>query len=108
MRRSVVSVGGVAIALAVVSSSLTANAAVADPPLGLTSYGRVVWNLDALLHDSQFQIVRPMRPPKPIIGVAGWEVPLTIRHAYVSCGGGRWLFEHGGNGPPNWLLVCLR
>jgi hypothetical protein len=121
-------------------------------PSGLTAYGRTVWNLDALLHDtfgkrtvylnakasyprtprnfstkfidnahseyyirtfanvqvSTFQTVGPTRPPKPDIGASGYEVPLTIRGAYIYCGGNKWLFEHGGNGPANWQISCHR
>jgi hypothetical protein len=124
----------------------------AGPPVGLTSHGRTVWNLDALLHDtfgarpvflaadqrfprsprnfttvqgadccsdyyiytfanarrSAFKTMGPTRPPRSEIGAAGYEVPLTIRGAYIYCGGNRWLFEHGGNGPANWQITCHR
>jgi hypothetical protein len=124
----------------------------AGPPSGLTSYGRIVWNLDALLHDSfgrravylnrprdfprsprnfsttfrgdccsvsyvytfadargsALSTLRPATPPRPEVGGAGAEMPLTIRGAYISCGRGRWLFEHlrFGSGPANWRLSC--
>jgi hypothetical protein len=120
------------------------------PPAGLTTYGRVVWNLDALLHDtfgqravylsipasfpraprnfstvqgadccsayylptfstargSAFRLYGPTKPPRPLIGAAGSETPLTIRHSYIYCGGGKWLYEHSGNGPANWQISC--
>jgi hypothetical protein len=129
-----------------------ASAGETGPPAGLTAYGRVVWNLDALLYDtfgkrtaylnakasyprtprnfstkfidnahseyyirtfanaqsSAFKTVGPTRPPKPNIGASGYEVPLTIRGAYIYCGGNKWLFEHGGNGPANWQISCHR
>lgn len=34
------------------SATLQAEASVDSPPSGLTAYGRVVWNVDALLHDT--------------------------------------------------------
>jgi hypothetical protein len=96
-----------------------------EPPAGLTSHGRVVWNLDALLHEtfgrrtvylnskpsfprsplnfsatfisnvysgyylftfadargSQFKTLGPTKPPKPIIGASGAEVPLKVEDA---------------------------
>lgn len=57
---------------------------------------------------SAFKTVGPTKPPRPQIGAAGYEVPLTIRGAYIYCGGSRWLFEHGGNGPANWQISCHR
>jgi hypothetical protein len=122
------------------------------PPSGLTSYGRTVWNLDALLRErfghrsvylnsrnsyprapgnfsatfidnahsgsylytfadatgSAFSTTGPTKPPKPVIGGSGGEVPLTVKGAYIYCGGGRWLFEHYGNGPANWQISCHR
>jgi hypothetical protein len=123
-----------------------------SPPPGLTSYGRAVWNLDALLHDyfgarqvwlsargsypkapdnfsthfvamagsrfvvytfanshgSAFTLVRPKYPPRALIGASGWETPLTLRGSYISCGHAKWLYEHGGEGPANWLVACVR
>ena len=134
------------------AAAFTVAPAAARAPSGLTEYGRVVWNLDALLHDtfgnrpvyvnyaassappigtfstrfiaeaasrsytytfatargSAFRIRRPSSPPKPKIGGAGWQMPLKIRGGYIYCGANRWLFEHGGQGPANWLLSCLR
>jgi hypothetical protein len=125
---------------------------VASPPPGLTAYGRAVWNLDALLHDtfgnrqvwlntlrsyprtpadfstrpidlahsrivvytfatahgSAFKFRRPKHPPKPEIGASGWDALLTIRGAYISCGGDRWLYEHGGEAFANWWVGCRR
>jgi len=50
-----------------------------------------------------------LRPtPTPGIGGSGGEIPLTVRKAYISCGRGRWLFHHVGNGPANWLVSCHR
>jgi hypothetical protein len=113
------------------------------PPHGLTAYGRLVWNLDALLHDrygsrqvwvndaaistrfvseagsrrylytwraahgSSFRLLRPNRPPRKSIGVAGWEEPLRIGGAYISCARGRWLYEHFGEDPLQWEIDCL-
>jgi hypothetical protein len=124
----------------------------ASPPPGLTIYGRAVWNLDALLHDtfgqrqvwlnvrnsyprtpanfsttvidlahsrsvaytfadargSAFRLMRPKQAPKPDIGASGWDALLTIRGAYISCGDGKWLYEHGGEAYANWWVGCLR
>lgn len=145
----VVSVG---MALITVSETDRASARMDGPPPGLTAYGRVVWNLDALLHDtfgqkhvylntkqsyprspanfstsfinnarsryyiftfanahsSVLRTIGPTKLPKPNIGASGYEVPLTIRGAYIYCGRSRWLFEHGGNGPANWQVSCHR
>ena len=131
---------------------VSATPASSGPPPGLTAYGRVIWNLDALLHDkfgrhtvyvnysartapprgnfstrfvaeaasrryiftfanarsSAFRTTRPSRPPKAYVGAAGWSSPLTLSGAYISCGNGKWLFEHGGQGPANWELFCSR
>jgi hypothetical protein len=141
-------------ALAIVAMMAVGGAAarLTGPPAGLTAHGRIVWNVDALLHDafgqrpvylnakqnyprsprnfstkftgdccsayyiytfsnahgSTLRMIRPMKPPRPNIGVAGYEVPLTIRGAYIYCGGNKWLFEHGGNGPANWQITCHR
>lgn len=127
------------------------GSAVASPPRGLTESGRLLWNLEALLHDtfgskpiyvnysggpnhpgnfsthflddarsryfvytfaaarhSAFRLIRSGAPPKPVIGVAGGETPLTVLGAYISCGSGRWLSEHWGNGPEKWQIDCLR
>jgi hypothetical protein len=46
LRRSLVSVAAVVIAVAFLATSCSSG-----PPSGLTAYGRVIWNLDALLHD---------------------------------------------------------
>jgi hypothetical protein len=124
--------------------------ALANPPRGLTESGRLLWNLEALLHDtfgskpvyvnysggpsrpgnfsthflddarsryfvytfaaarhSTFRLIRPMIRPKPNIGVAGGETPLTVLGAYISCGSGKWLYEHWGNGPEKWQIDCL-
>jgi hypothetical protein len=127
-----------------------ASARSTAPPSGLTSYGRTVWNLEALLQDTfgahsvyrnvrrswpktpaNFSVVfinnadsaaylftfanahrsafvtrRPARPPKPLNGASGGEVPLTVNGAYIDCGVGRRLFEHYGNGPANWQISC--
>jgi hypothetical protein len=48
MRRIAVSISAMVVFTAVVSGVAAASA---GPPPGLTAYGRVVWNLDALLHD---------------------------------------------------------
>ena len=55
---------------------------------------------------SAFQARHPSRPPKSIIGASGGEVPLTVKGRYIDCGGGKWLFEHYGNGPTNWQISC--
>ncbi len=140
-----------AVAMTVIFSA-GASARLAATPPGLTSYGRAVWNLDALLHDtfgqralylsipqnyprsprnfstvsganccsayylgtfksargSAFKLFGPTRTPKPSIGASGGEVPLAIRGSYIYCGGGKWLFEHYGNGPANWQISCHR
>jgi hypothetical protein len=57
---------------------------------------------------SSFKLFGPTKPPKPVIGASGGEVPLTVRGAYIYCGGGKWLFEHYGNGPANWQIGCHR
>jgi hypothetical protein len=139
----------VVVAVSVFASGGSSARSVAAPP-GLTSYGRAVWNLDALLHDtfghralylsipqkyprtprnfstvsganccsayylptfrdarrSSFKLFGPTKPPKPSIGASGGEVPLTIKGSYIYCGGGKWLFEHYGNGPANWQISC--
>jgi hypothetical protein len=117
------------------------QARVTGPPPGLTPYGRAVWNLDALLHDtfgnrqvwenptpgarqipnfstrfidlatstpyvytfaaarhSEFRVARPKKPPRVGVSATGENVPLKIEGAYVSCGGGKWLY--GRNGQP--------
>jgi len=58
--------------------------------------------------NSTFYTDRPTRPPRAQIGGSGGEIPLTVRKAYISCGRGRWLFHHVGNGPANWLVSCHR
>ena len=55
---------------------------------------------------SSFQLLRVQKPPPSLVGVSGAEVPLTIRGAYIYCGGGDWLYVHEGNGPANWQLSC--
>jgi hypothetical protein len=142
-----------AICLATIAVACLATPASARPPAGLTSYGRVIWNLDALLHDvfgqrrvfvnysgagpgpprgnfsthffamassryyiftfvaarsSAFRLAKPARKPRNHIGAAGWATPLTVKHSYISCGHGTWLYEHGGEGPANWQLFCGR
>jgi hypothetical protein len=62
----------------------------------------------AAARGSAFSLRRPARPPKAIWGPSAGEIPLTVRRAFVSCGGGRWLFRHVGNGPANSLVSCLR
>jgi hypothetical protein len=57
---------------------------------------------------SAFRTVMPLRPPKAHIGAAGWATPLTLNHRYISCGHRKWLYEHGGQGPANWLVFCGR
>jgi hypothetical protein len=138
--------------LLIVAAASGGAASKSAAPTGLTSYGRTVWNLDALLHDtfgeravylsipgkyprvprnfstvdgpnccsayylptfrdasgSAFTTYGPTRPPRPNLGASGGEVPLTIRHAYIYCGGGKWLYEHYGNGPANWQISCHR
>src|SRR3954447_20195760 len=139
--------------VALLAAAVAAPAASAGPPAGLTTSGRLLWNLEALLHDtfrnrdvyvnytaggpgippgnfsapyfgdagsryfiytfvgarhSSFRPRRPATPPKPVIGAAGGETPLTIRGAYISCASNKWLYEHWGNGPQNWQIDCLR
>lgn len=127
------------------------GSALAMPPRGLTESGRLLWNLEALLHDtfgskpvyvnysggpsqpgnfsthflddarsryfvytfaaardSAFKLIRPVTRPKPAIGAAGGETPLNVLGAYISCGSGKWLNEHWGNGPEKWQIDCLR
>jgi hypothetical protein len=57
-------------------------------------------------HGSQFRARRVSKPPKPLVGASGADVPLTIRGAYVYCGAGQWLFLHEGEGAANWELSC--
>jgi hypothetical protein len=152
MAKSKVSLLAVVVVAVSVIATGGAPARSTGPPSGLTSYGRTVWNLDALLHDtfgqrpvylsiprafprearnfstvqgsdccsayylptfrdarySAFRLFGPTKPPKPQIGAAGSEVPLTIRRSYIYCGRGSWLFEHYGNGPANWQISCHR
>jgi hypothetical protein len=152
MKKTIMSLLAVSLAIAAVIAASGASARVTSPPTGLTAYGRIVWNLDALLrdtfgqrpvylnakqsypksprnfstkftgdccsatyiytfanaHHSTLRTVGPTKPPRPNIGASGYEVPLTIRGAYIYCGHKNWLFEHGGNGPANWLISCHR
>jgi hypothetical protein len=62
----------------------------------------------ARARSSSFRTLKPARKPKAHIGAAGWATPLTLNHLYISCGGGRWLYEHGGEGPANWHVFCGR
>jgi hypothetical protein len=138
--------------LTISSSASPGQAGRTSSPPGLTTYGRAVWNLDALLLDtfghrqvylnvrrsypktpanfsttilslaqsrivlytfadargSTFRLMRPARPPLPEIGASGWDALLTIRGAYISCGAGRWLYEHGGEAFANWWVGCRR
>ena len=55
---------------------------------------------------SAFRTSGPTKPPRPNIGASGYEVPLKIRGSYIYCGSGKWLYEHGGNGPANWQISC--
>jgi hypothetical protein len=57
-------------------------------------------------HHSSFRLFGPTKPPSPIIGASGYEVPLKINGSFIYCGTGKWLFEHGGNGPANWAVSC--
>jgi hypothetical protein len=117
-------------------------------PSGLSRFGSLVWNLEALLHDTfgdstfyletggrgeadfntQFEgaccsgsynftfskaehsrfrtIANPQSPPRPSIGASGSELPLTIKHEYISCGQEKWLLIHFGNGLANWQIDC--
>lgn len=148
MRYRVLLLTVVVAALGVASASGSDVATRASPPPGLTAYGRAVWNLDALLHDtfgdrqvwlnarssyprtpanfsttvvdlahsrdvvytfadahgSAFRLMRPRRAPKPEIGASGWDALLTVRGAYISCGHGKWLYEHGGEAYANWWV----
>jgi len=154
MRRRVLFtlLAGAAAAFAIASSASPREIRSAAPPSGLTTYGRAVWNLDALLHDtfgrrqvylnvrrsyprtpanfstqslslaqsrivlytfsdarhSAFTLARPVQPPRPDIGASGWDALLTMRGAYISCGGGKWLYEHGGEALANWWVGCRR
>jgi hypothetical protein len=138
--------------VATAGAGSAAGVRVAAPPPGLSAYGRAVWNLDALLHDtfgnrqvylnnrdsypktpanfstigrdaahsrivvytfatargSAFTLKRPKKPPLPEIGASGWDGLLTIRGAYISCRGGKWLYEHGGEAYANWWVGCRR
>src|SRR5437868_1929911 len=117
------------------------------PPAGLTAYGGVVWNLDALLHDTfgkhrvwedygkrnipnfstkflglarsvpyaytfsnaRHSTYRPLhveRPPAIADFVTGYDAPLMINGAYISCGRGLWLYEHNGQALPGGNLSC--
>jgi hypothetical protein len=59
-------------------------------------------------HDSAFTLVaHPSHPPVSQIGASGWDAPLTLRGSYISCGGTRWLYEHGGEAAANWWVRCL-
>jgi hypothetical protein len=46
------SLATIAVAAATASSAGGGAAQLTGPPAGLTAYGRVVWNVDALLHDT--------------------------------------------------------
>jgi hypothetical protein len=142
----------IAASLATIVVVLTVSgSALASPPGDLTESGRLLWNLEALLHDtfgstplcvnysdgpshpgnfsthflddahsryfvytfaaarhSAFKLIRPVARPKPAIGAAGGETPLTVLGAFISCGSGKWLNEHWGNGPENWQIDCQR
>jgi hypothetical protein len=52
MAKSEVSLVAVVVAAVTVIATGGASARSTAPPSGLTNYGRVVWNLDALLHDT--------------------------------------------------------
>lgn len=125
-----------------------AAARVTGPPAGLTAYGRIVWNLDALLHDrfgrrtvyedyigksripdfstrfislasslyysytfatargSAFKTIRTAKPPRIRSYPTYENVPLTVAGAYISCGGGRWLYERNGQVLPGGPMLC--
>ncbi len=75
-------------------------------PEGLSPYGRLIWNLDALVHDQyggehvcmrakRFAIHRCSNPLR-LVNV----LPITIGGRYIQCGAGRWLAIT--NAPAGW------
>lgn len=62
----------------------------------------------AAARGSAFTLRHPRRRPSAYIGAAGFDRPLTIRGAYIWCGRGRWLNEHGGNQPVGFWPFCKR
>jgi len=69
---------------------------------------RIVVYTFAKAHGSAFTLVRPNPKPRPDIGASGWNTPLTVRDSYISCGNGKWLYEHGGEAYANWWVGCLK
>jgi hypothetical protein len=55
---------------------------------------------------SQFKLTRQEKPWAAVIGASGGDSPLEIKGSFISCGDGKWLFEHYGNGPANWQVSC--
>ncbi len=72
------------------------------------AHSRIVVYTFATARGSAFTLKRPKKPPLPEIGASGWDALLTIRGAYISCGGHKWLFEHGGEAYANWWIGCGR
>jgi hypothetical protein len=64
MAKSKVSLLAVVVAAVSVIATGGASARSTGPPSGLTSYGRTVWNLDALLHDTFGQRSLYLRIPQ--------------------------------------------
>jgi len=60
----------------------------------------------AAARHSSFQLVAVKSGPKPAIGAAGSELPITVNHRYVYCGRGKWLYTHTGDGPLNFQIDC--
>lgn len=67
---------------------------------------RIVVYTFANAHGSAFTLAHRGHRPRPHIGASGWDVPLTLRGSYISCGHGRWLYEHGGEAYANWVVSC--
>lgn len=134
-----------------IAAGREAAVAVSGPPPGLTPYGRTIWQLDALLHDtfgnrqvyedyptrgpgigyfstrgisdaqsvaytytfatahhSAFRAVRPTHSPKVGTYGTGDNVPLKIGSAYITCGGGKWLYQRNGSALPGGDMWCSR
>ncbi len=104
-----------------------ARGAGSSAPIGLSTYGRLVWNLDALVHDrygragdrrralGAAEDALHGRAPAGLrhgLGIAAVDivnvVPITIDGRYIKCGASRWLAIT--NAPAGWgeAVYCVR